>query len=49
MALGPLILITLRLIGPLTILRWPLAGGIGALLLDAVDVIMVDALGANAF
>lgn len=48
MALGPPVLLALRLLGPLTIFRWPLAGGIAAMLLDMVDVIIVDALGTNA-
>jgi hypothetical protein len=38
------IVIALRLALPLTILRWPLAGGVLALVLDAVDVILVDAI-----
>lgn len=42
-------LLALRLLAPLTILRWPLVGGIGAMVIDAVDVIIVDALGADAF
>lgn len=38
------IVIALRLVLPLTILRWPLAGGVLALVLDALDVVLVDAL-----
>jgi len=38
------IVIALRILLPLTILRWPLAGGILALVLDAVDVVLVDAI-----
>ena len=38
------IVIGLRLVLPLTILRWPLAGGTFALVLDALDVVLVDAL-----
>jgi hypothetical protein len=37
-----LLVIALRLVLPLTILRWPLAGGILALIVDAVDVVLVD-------
>ncbi len=48
MATGPLVLLLLRLVAPLSILRWPLAGGIAALLLDAVDVMVVDAFGSSA-
>ena len=39
-----LIVIALRLLLPLTILRWPLAGGLLALFVDAVDVVLVDAI-----
>ncbi len=39
-----LIVIALRLVLPLTILRWPLAGGLLALVIDAVDVALVDAI-----
>ena len=38
------IVIVLRLVLPLTILRWPLAGGVLALVLDALDVVLVDAI-----
>jgi hypothetical protein len=43
-----LIVVALRLGLPLTILRWPLAGGILSLVVDALDVVLVDAL-ASAF
>jgi hypothetical protein len=39
-----LIVIALRLVLPLTILRWPLAGGLLALVIDATDVVLVDAI-----
>jgi hypothetical protein len=39
-----LIVFALRLIVPLSILRWPLAGGLASMLLDAVDVILVDGI-----
>jgi hypothetical protein len=39
-----LIVIALRLSVPLTILRWPLAGGLFAMVLDALDVVLVDVL-----
>jgi hypothetical protein len=42
--MAELTVIALRLVAPLTILRWPLVGGIIALLVDAFDVILVDAL-----
>ena len=38
------IVVAIRLILPLAILRWPLAGGILCLLVDAVDVVLVDAV-----
>ena len=45
MTTGQLVVIGLRLIVPLLILRKPLAGGIAAMLLDAVDVILVEFFG----
>jgi hypothetical protein len=36
--------IVLRLVVPLTILRWPLAGGLLSMVVDALDVVLVDAL-----
>jgi len=42
--LAALIVIALRLGLPLTILRWPLAGGLLALVVDALDVVLVDSL-----
>jgi len=43
-----IIVIALRLVVPLSIFRWPLAGGLLSMLVDAVDVILVDAV-ARAF
>ena len=37
------LVIAIRVIVPLAILRWPLAGGILALVIDAIDVVLVDA------
>ncbi len=45
---GMATLFLLRVLGPLTILRWPLAGALFAFSVDAVDVIIVDAIGSNA-
>jgi hypothetical protein len=42
--MAALIVIALRLAIPLTILRWPLAGGLLSMLVDAVDVVLVDAI-----
>ena len=39
-----MIVIALRLIAPLAILRWPLAGGVLAMVVDAFDVVLVDAI-----
>jgi len=39
-----LIVIALRLVVPLAILRWPLAGGLVSLVIDALDVALVDAI-----
>lgn len=39
-----LIVVVLRLLVPLAIFRWPLAGGLIAMLLDGADVILADAL-----
>ena len=49
MTTGQAIVIALRLLVPLTILRWPLFGGIASMLLDALDVVIVDALGLGGF
>jgi hypothetical protein len=40
--MAPLLVIAIRILVPLTILRWPLAGGLLALVVDAVDVVLVD-------
>lgn len=42
--MAALLVIALRIFLPLTILRWPLAGGILALVVDALDVVLVDAI-----
>ena len=42
---GQVAVILLRLVVPLSILRWPLAGGVLSMLLDGVDVIIVDLFG----
>ena len=42
--MAALIVIAIRGLVPLTILRWPLAGGILSLVVDAVDVVLVDAI-----
>ena len=42
------IVIALRVIVPFSILRWPLGGALASMLVDALDVVLVDAL-ARAF
>ena len=37
-----LLIVVLRILLPLTILRWPLAGGIVALLADALDIVLAS-------
>ena len=38
------IVIVLRLIVPVSIFRWPLAGGVASMVLDGLDVVLVDVL-----
>lgn len=45
MTTGQLVVIGLRLVVPVLILRKPLAGGITAMLLDALDVVIVEFFG----
>jgi hypothetical protein len=49
MSQGELIIIALRLLIPLTILRWQLTGGIIAMLLDALDVVLIELIGRGGF
>lgn len=46
---GELVIIAIRLIVPLLILRYWLAGGIIAMLLDAADVILIELVGLGGF
>jgi hypothetical protein len=46
---GELIVIAVRMVVPLLILRYWLAGGVVAMLLDMADVIVVDAIGLGGF
>ncbi|MSQ06058.1 MAG: hypothetical protein EXR54_05800 [Dehalococcoidia bacterium] len=39
------IVIALRLLAPITILRWPLGGGLLSMACDALDVVLVDSIG----
>jgi hypothetical protein len=45
MTTGQIVVISLRLVVPLLILKKPLAGGIAAMLLDALDVVIVEWFG----
>src|SRR5262245_55908879 len=46
---GELIIIALRLLVPLTIFRWPLAGGLAAMLLDGLDVVLIELIPGGSF
>jgi len=46
---GELIIIALRLLVPLAIFRWPLWGGVAALLLDGADVILIELIPGGSF
>ena len=46
---GELIIILLRLIVPLLILRRPLVGGIAAMLLDGLDVVLIELIPGGSF
>lgn len=47
--MGPVIVITLRLILPLTIFRWPLFGGLLTMAADALDVVLITYLNMGDF
>ncbi len=49
MSEGELIIIALRLMIPLLILRSPLLGGVTAMVLDTLDVVIIDSLGLGGF
>ncbi len=49
MALGPILVIILRLVVPVSIRRWPLWGTVACLVLDAVDVILIDVIKLGDF
>jgi len=40
---APILVIALRLLVPLTIFRWPLGGALASMIVDALDVVLVDA------
>lgn len=41
--MAQLLVVAIRLLVPLTIVRWPLGGAIAAMAVDALDVVLVDA------
>lgn len=43
--MGPLIVVAVRMIVPLTIFRWPLWGGVAALAADACDILILQQFG----
>ena len=47
MTVGQVVVIVLRIVLPLLILRRPLAGGIVAMAIDALDVVIVEAFGSG--
>ena len=49
MSLGQGIVVLVRLIVPVSIFRWPLAGGLAAMLVDALDVVLIEIIGQGGF
>ena len=47
--MGQLIVVLIRLAVPVSIFRWPLAGGLASMLLDALDVVLVELVGLGGF
>jgi|SRR3989344_609503 len=47
--MGPFIIVALRLVLPLTIFRWPLLGGLIAMIADALDVVLITYLNMGDF
>jgi hypothetical protein len=43
MPIAQLLVVAIRLLVPLSILRWPLAGALASMAVDALDVVLVDA------
>ncbi len=46
---GPFIVVLIRLLVPLSIFRWPLAGAIASVAADATDVVMLTIIGMGDF
>jgi hypothetical protein len=49
MSAGIAIILAIRLLVPLTIIRWPLAGGLLAVLVDTLDVVIIELMGLGGF
>ena len=47
--MGQLIVVLIRLVVPLSIFRWPLAGGIAAVAVDALDVVLIEVIDLGGF
>lgn len=45
MTLGVIVIVAVRIAGSLPVLRWPLAGGLLAILVDLSDLLLADLLG----
>lgn len=49
MTAGSAIIIVLRLLIPLSIPRYPLIGGVAAIIIDALDVVLIELIGLGGF
>ncbi len=49
MTAGALIVLALRLAIPLSIPRWPVAGGIASMMIDALDVVLITLMDLGGF
>ena len=47
--MGELLVVLIRLVVPLSIFRWPLAGGLASMLVDALDVVLIELIGLGGF
>ena len=49
MSAGQVIVIAIRLLVPLSIFRWPLAGAVASMIIDAIDVVLIELIGLGGF
>ena len=49
MSAGQAIVIAIRLLVPMSIVRWPLGGAIASMLIDAIDVVLIELIGLGGF